>query len=124
MPAIQRSLKMSAERVWKKPGQEGESNIEFIRPSKLTAEDNDRVLVQGTFVEAMPNHFDETKNDFKFEKEDGSVVIINGAGNLGYRMKAISPGQLVQVTYQGKQEIQNGKMKGRSAHNFEVMVGE
>lgn len=115
---------MSAERVWKKPGSESGSNLEFIRPSKLTDEDVNKVLVEGLFIESLPNHFDNSKLDFKFEKEDGSAVILNGAGNLGYRMKSVSPGQLVQITYQGKQEIQNGKMKGRKAHNFDVLIGE
>lgn len=115
---------MSAERVWKKPDGTESTGIEFIRPSKLSDEDNGKVLVEGTFLESLPNHYDETKSDFKFEIENGGSVIINGAGNLGYRMKEVSPGQLVQITYQGKQEIQTGKMKGRFAHNFDVLIGE
>jgi hypothetical protein len=113
---------MSAEKTWKKP--EGEATIEFIRPSKLTEEDNGRVLVEGVFIETLPNHYDDTKVDYKIEKEDGSVAVINGAGNLGFRMKSISPGDLVQITYCGKQEISKGKFKGRQSHNFEVLIGE
>lgn len=111
-----------SERVWKKPSEGGEIN--FIRPSKLTEDDVGTALVEGVFLESVANHYDDTKRDFKFEREDGSKVIINQAGNLGYRMKAVNPGDFVQITYEGKQEIQNGKMKGRSAHNFSVLVAE
>ena len=113
---------MSAERNWKKPVSEGE--VSFIRPSKLTDDDANSVLLEGIFVESFPNHYDETKLDYKFEKEDGSVAILNGAGNLGYRMKAVNVGDYVQITYFGKQEITKGKMKGRLSHNFEVLVAE
>lgn len=114
---------MSAERVWKKP-EGAAASIEFIRPSRLTTEDNGNVLVEGTFIESLPNSFDNSKLDFKFENDLGNTIIINGAGNLGYRMRNVNPGQIVRVTYEGKQEIMSGKMKGRQAHNFDVEIGE
>lgn len=111
---------MSAEKEWKKPN--SEKSIEFVRPSQLAKDEFEGVILEGTFVESLPNHFDETKSDFKFEKEDGSVVVINGAGNLGYRMKAVSPGDYCQISYEGKKEIASGKMKGKSAHCFDVLI--
>lgn len=114
---------MSAERVWKKPGQsEEKASIKFVRPSELAKEGFEGVIVEGTFIESFPNHFDNAKLDFKFEQEDGSILVINGAGNLGYRMKEVIPGDFCQVTYLGKKEITTGKMQGRSAHNFEVRI--
>ena len=113
---------MSAQREWKKPGAVSGSSIEFIRPSKLAAEEVKGVILEGIFVESIPNHFEESKNDFKFEKEDGSTVILNAAGNLGYRMREVNPGDFCQITYNGKLPIENGKMKGKLAHSFEVMV--
>lgn len=114
---------MSEEREWKKVGVES-GNLTFIRPSKLTEEDVDSVLVEGTFIESMPNHYDNSRDDFKLEKEDGSAVVINGAGNLGYRMKLVSPGDYIQIIYRGKQEITSGKMKGREAHTFDIMKSD
>lgn len=111
---------MTTERTWKKPQPE----IEFIRPSKLEEDKINTVLVEGTFLESIPNHYDNSKLDFKFETEDGKSVVINAAGNLGYRMKSINPGQYVRVTYEGKQEIASGKMKGKLAHNFDVEIGD
>ena len=111
---------MSAEKQWKKPG--NEKSIEFVRPSKLAAEEFTGVVLEGTFIESLPNHYDETKLDFKFEKEHGTIIVVNGAGNLGYRMKSVSPGDYCQISYNGKQEITSGKMKGKAAHNFEVLI--
>ena len=114
---------MTTERKWKKPEQ-ADSSLTFVKPSKLGEEDRNKVLVEGTFVEATPNYFDESKSDYKFETAEGNFVVVNNAGNLGYRMKNVSPGELVQLTYLGKNPIENGKMKGKLAHNFDVMVGE
>lgn len=107
-----------AEREWKKPG----GDIEFVRPSELAKQGFEGVVLEGTFVEATANRLNEHQNDFKFEKEDGSVVVVNGAGNLKYRMKDVSPGDFCRVSYLGMQEISEGKLKGKSAHNFEVLI--
>ena len=114
---------MSAEKEWKRPeGAPSGGGITFVRPSQLAEEEFTGTILEGTFVEALANHYDETKLDYKFEKEDGAVVIINGAGNLGFRMKTISPGTYCQVNYEGKKEIAKGKMKGKLSHSFDVLV--
>lgn len=113
---------MSAtEKNWKKPGSD---DLDFIRPSELAKTGVTGVIVEGLFLESRPNHFDESKLDFKFEKDDGSVVVINGAGNLNHRMKNVNPGDYCRVEYQGKKLIESGKMKGKEAHNFEVLTAE
>jgi len=113
---------MTAKREFKRPGGESGAGIEFVRPSKLAEDDFKGVILEGTFLETLPNHYDETKLDFKFEKEDGTTIVINGAGNLGFRMKSVSPGDFCQVSYDGKKEITKGKMKGKEAHNFDVLI--
>ena len=94
-------------------------NIEFIRPSKL---EKPGILLEATFVESLPNAFDNNKSDYKFSGDKGKTIILNGAGNLGYQMERVNAGDFVQVTYQGKKKIENGKMEGRMAHNFKVLV--
>jgi hypothetical protein len=94
-------------------------NIEFIRPSKL---EKPGILLEATFIESLPNAFDSNKSDYKFSGEKGKTIILNGAGNLGYQMERVNAGDFVQVTYQGKKKIENGKMEGRMAHNFKVLV--
>jgi hypothetical protein len=105
-----------------RPDGQGPS-LNFIRPSKLTASDMDKVLVEGLYIGSVRNEMTD-KDDFKFELEDGSQVLINGAGNLGYRMSKIPLNTLTQVIYKGRQEITSGPRKGKSSHNFDVLVAE
>ena len=94
-------------------------NIEFIRPSKL---EKPGVIVEATFVESLLNAFDNNKLDYKFSGEKGKTIILNGAGNLGFQMDRINAGDFVQISYEGKKKIESGKMEGRLAHNFKVLV--
>ena len=94
------------------------SGIEFIRASKL----EEGVVLEGTYVESLPNPLNNDKLDFKFETEDGDVKIVNGAGNLAYKMKFINVGDYCQVVYNGKQDITKGTFKGKQAHNFEILI--
>jgi hypothetical protein len=99
-------------------------SITFIRPSKLAEEERTGVILEGTYVESIPNQFNENKSDYKFTDESGSLIILNGAGNLDFKMKNVSAGDFVQISYNGKKEIKSGKMKGVKAHNFEVLRDE
>ena len=108
-------------RNFKSPIERETSNIKFIRPSKL---EEPGVIVEATFVESLPNAFDENKSDYKFTDEKGNIIILNGAGNLGYQMGFINAGDFVQIKYQGKKEISKCKLAGRMAHSFEVLRDE
>ena len=111
------------EREFKKPeGLENYGEIKFVRPSQLARENFEGVVVEGTFVEALKNPFDDSKLDYKFETEEGGTVILNHAGGLAYQMAAVNPGTFCRVSYLGKKEITSGKMKGREAHNYEVLI--
>ena len=99
-------------------------SITFIRPAKLAEEKRTGVVVEGTFVESIPNQFDDKKSDYKFTDEKGGMIVLNGAGNLGFKMKNVNAGDFVQISYNGKKEISKGKMKGVMAHNFEVLRDE
>ena len=99
-------------------------SITFIRPSILATENRTGVIVEGTFVESLPNQFDKEKLDYKFTDEAGNMIVLNGAGNLSYKMKLVNAGDFVQISYNGKREIKSGKMKGIKAHNFEVLRDE
>ena len=94
-------------------------NNEFIRPSKL---EKPGILLEATFVESLPNAFDNNKLDYKFSADKGKTIILNGAGNLGYQMERVNAGDFVQISYEGKSKIEKGKMEGRMAHNFKVLV--
>ena len=94
-------------------------SLSFIRPSKLTDADVGSTLVDGIFIGTVANEMTK-KNDFKFQLEDGSQVIINGSGNLGYKMKDIALNSVVVVRYAGKNKIAKGPMAGKMSHGFEV----
>ena len=121
------------ERVFKKPQDaQGDtvSSIEFLRASELFNQTEEGLrdigapILEGTFVDSMPNKYNAQKLDFKFEKEDGTMIVLNGAGNLGHNMKLVNVGDYVQVIYNGKQEIKKGNYAGTLAHNFEVLTAE
>ena len=99
-------------------------SITFIRPSKLAEESRTGVILEGTFVESLPNQFDSNKLDYKFTDETGGLIVLNGAGNLGFKMKNVNAGDFVQISYNGKKEIAKVKMKVTMAHNFEVLRDE
>jgi hypothetical protein len=100
-------------------GLEG-AGIEFIRPSKLTGPAT--LVREAVYTGSTPNNYDDKKLDYKFEDEDGKTILINGAGNLGAQMSKVDIGSIVTVEYRGKQKIKKGKMAGKEAHNFNVLV--
>jgi hypothetical protein len=115
-------------KTFKRPdGLEG-ANIEFVRPSKLAEAGMTGLIVEGIYTGSTPNNYDAAKKDYRFETTDSEgnekTVVINGAGNLAYQMDAIQLNTLVQVNYLGKSKIKKGKMAGKEAHNFEVLVAE
>ena len=117
----------TAERKWRVPTaraeamERSENGITFLRPSKLAEEGKTGVIIEGKFLESMPNPFDNEKLDFKFINNENKTVILNGGGNLSYQMDSIEPGSMVQVSYNGKKPINKGKFKGRDAHDFLVL---
>jgi hypothetical protein len=103
-------------------GMEG-AGVTFIRPSKLTGPQAG-LIEEAVYTGSTPNNFDEDKSDYAFEKEDGSKVVLNGAGNLGYQMSKVQVGTICTINYNGKQKITKGKLAGKESHNFEVLIAE
>lgn len=97
-----------------------ESNITFVSASKLSEAGTTGVVAEGIYVGPKTNPNFPEKTDFELETEDGATLIVNGAGNLGSQMKSVSPGDLIQISYLGKNEMKKGKYKGKLAHNFEI----
>lgn len=111
-------------RTFKRVGNAAASNekpLRFIRPSDLSDEGTTGVILEGAYIGPVANNLEPSKSDYKFET-DSEIIILNGSGSLTYRMKDVTPGSLVQVVYNGKQKIKKGKMAGRDAHSFDVLV--
>jgi translation initiation factor IF-1 len=110
-----------SEKVFKKP--EGAvAGLRFIKAKQLADDGIKGAILEGTFVGTIKNTFDETKNDFKFQLDDGNMVIINATGSLTNEMKLIKVGDYVQVNYEGMDKLTKGKMKGKNFHKFNVLV--
>lgn len=98
------------------------SRVNYINAKDLEESGKTGIILEGVYVAAIPNQFDDTKNDYKFETEDGRTVVINNTGGLRYQMDKVAPGTLVQITYNGKEKMTTGKNAGKLAHNFLVSI--
>jgi hypothetical protein len=103
------------------------SNIEglkFVSGGDLKA---GAVAATGIYSEAVANPRTK-KTDYKIleldenGEETGETTIINAGGNLGYRMKDISVGEIIQIVYLGKSPMSKGAFKGTLAHNWDVLT--
>lgn len=87
------------------------------------------------YVKTTPNKFNVTKpnhvveiietflKDKKVQKEwtEGTHVCLNTMGMLDKALDEIVTGTIVQITYNGKNMIEKGKMAGKEAHAVEVI---
>jgi hypothetical protein len=118
-----------SERVFEKPeGRDEESDITFIRAKALfeaLAESgaDSSVVVEGIYEESRPNQLNDQKLDYTIINDAGEKVVVNGAGNLDYKMKFLNLGDYVQISYFGKKEITKGPFKGKESHDFEALKG-
>lgn len=94
--------------------------INYIRPSKLREAGTTGLILEGEYVGPVLNPMSD-KNDYKFKTSEG-LSIINNTGSLQARMEQVEIGTLVQVHYNGMTEITTGKLKGKSAHQFSILV--
>lgn len=111
------------EKVFRKP-EGSQPNLKFISFSKLAKEDVIGTVLEGTYVGTIEgkNFEGEPQDDFKFELDDGTIVIINRVGAMAREMDNIKVGDYVQVNYLGKHKATKGKLKGKELHRIEVLV--
>lgn len=100
--------------------QDGELN--FVRPSKLTDADIGRTVAAGVYEGNLPNKFDDTKLDYKIRASNGDLTIVNSCGSIASQMAKIEVGTYVELLYKGKAPIKTGKMQGKPAHSFVVLM--
>lgn len=95
--------------------------LSFIRAKKLADDGITGVVLEGEYLGEVPNKFDEEKNDFKFKKDDGSMVIVNSCGSINHQMAKVKVGEYVQISYLGQKTIKDGKLKGKKIHDFKIL---
>lgn len=100
---------------------QGENSLRFIRPAQLAEDGVTGEILEGIYLGPVKSQIDATKNDYKFETGT-ETVIINSSGSLAYQLKTVAAGSLVKVFYNGMEKMKSGRMAGKSAHSFEVLV--
>lgn len=106
----------------KELGQKQEGNLKFVRPAKLTEADVNTVVATGIYEGSTPNNFDAEKPDFKVRAANGDLTIINNCASIAKQFGKLQEGSYVEVTYLGKNEIKDGKYKGKQSHSFLIAV--
>ena len=99
-----------------KPVVSGENNVQFLKPAEL-ADAN----LEGIFIESYEGKFGL---NHKIETEAGETIIVNGFGMLNKKMEKVAKGSFIKLDYLGKKEIETGDMKGKLAHQVEVLIAE
>ena len=88
---------------------------------KYTEYEDGEVLVAGIYRGEFPNKFNPDKPNHKFELKGKKQVVLPSAGPLDYLMgQGIKIGDLVRVTFLGKEELTTGTYKGKSVNKFNV----
>lgn len=102
----------------------GAGSIRFVRPKALADDGTTGVVAEGIYEGTVPNTFEPTRNDFKVREEGGDLVILNATGSLSQQMGKVAQGSYVRISYSGMKKLTQGKLKGKSVHNFLVEVSE
>lgn len=102
----------------------GGGEATYIRPKALADSNFSGVVLEGIYEGTIANSFDNTKSDFRFTDLNGKTVIINSSGLLASKLSKVEEGSAVQIRYDGMTKITKGKMAGKSAHNWEVLVAD
>lgn len=77
------------------------------------------VVKKATFIEGVANRFQPQNNDWVFEM-DGKEHVLNSCGHLNFQMSKVKEGSFVTAIYKGKAKVEQGPMKGKEAHQWDV----
>lgn len=88
---------------------------------KFKDTDPDTVMVDGVYRREIISKYGP---QYEFENDDGTIQVLNAAGQLKYKMDFVESGDRVKVIYRGEVILESGHMKGRPAHQFTVLKAE
>lgn len=97
------------------------TNLKYVTYKDAKAGD---VLATGKVIAKTENKYNAKNHDWHIKPGDGPTLVLFGAGHLEWGMSTVEMGDFVQVTYLGKEAIDNDghKFNGQAAHNFDVAV--
>lgn len=99
-------------------------DLSFVRASQLAKDGITGIVAQGIYEGTVPNRFDAAKPDFKVRGDAGNLIILNNAGSLASQLARVALGSYVQINYKGMQAMTTGKMAGKKAHSFIVLIAD
>lgn len=76
------------------------------------------VLVEGEYHREIMGKYGI---QYEFLNHDGEIHVLNGSGQLKYKMDFIREGDKVLITYEGSEVLTKGAMVGKSAHQFKIL---
>lgn len=102
-------------------GGEREEIAEWIQPKSMKKGEK----LEGSYVDSFSKGEGEDRwTAHKIRKEDGKLVAIYGTGKLNHCMSQVVKGANCRITYEGKEKVTEGKLKGKSIHQFKVEATE
>lgn len=106
-------------------GEEIATFVQFTTPKagstkarQLNKDESVQGKYEGSFVTKKFN------TTYHKVREGGTLVAVQGTGQLNKLMEKVAPGAEVKITYRGKEAIAKGPMAGKSAHSFLVAASE
>lgn len=98
------------------------NNIQFIKYADLQPGEE----LEGWYVEHRLSRFKDAgggdKYDHLFKRKDGTLFMLNGAGQLDSKMAFVPIGTWTIVQYGGKEAMKKGPFAGTAAHQFKVFT--
>jgi hypothetical protein len=85
---------------------------------KFKDQEPGEVLVEGHYRREIQGKFGP---QFEFENHGGEIIVLNGSGQLKYKLGFCKPEDKMKITYEGEQLLVAGPMMGKMAHQFTVL---
>lgn len=76
------------------------------------------VLVEGVFLHELQGRYGV---QYEFEDKSGDIHVLNGSGQLQYKMDFVKEGDKIKVIYDGEIDLTKGPMAGKTAHQFKLL---
>jgi len=85
---------------------------------KFKEQEPGAVLVEGHFRREIEGKYGK---QFEYEDKGGDIIVLNGSGQLKYKMGFVKADDKVKVIYEGEELLTSGAMSGKMAHQFTVL---
>ena len=107
----------------------GNGLIQVLRGGKMITLENGNkteaelaagTVVTGVYSGSSPNKYNPERVDYNLRSEDGTLIILAQTASLKSQFAKVSPGELVQITYNGKRSITRKNGAKAEMHDFAV----